>query len=105
MIKKIQEEHANWQIRNFGDVQESHIIIGVAEEVGELSHAYLHEKQFNRTNENHEENMKDAVADITIFLIALCNIRGWDYQKILEDTWQQVKKRQWKRFPENGITK
>jgi hypothetical protein len=52
-------------------------ILGVMEEVGELSHAYLKSAQNIRGDKDkHEADAKDAVADITIYLLGVMNIYG-----------------------------
>jgi NTP pyrophosphatase (non-canonical NTP hydrolase) len=116
MLREIQKAHKEWADRNFGNVPAHQPVLGVAEELGELveaddsptqhivelvkaigrlSHAQLKSEQGIRMNENHEENAKDAVGDITMFLIDLCNCKGWDYQEIVQGTWEHISKRDW----------
>ena len=104
MIRKMQEEHKVWQINNFGLLPPEDSLLGIVEEVGELAHAHTHNKQRVRTNENHASNMKDAVGDITIFLMSFCTSYGWDYQSIIEGVWKKVSDRDWVKFPGNGRT-
>lgn len=104
MIKKVQEEHRVWQARNFGPPSTGDSLVGITEELGELSHAFLKNKQGIRLNENHEENMRDAVGDLLIYLISFCTSKGYDLEEVLEDTWEQVKQRDWIEFPNNGKT-
>lgn len=103
-LKRIQAEHSDWATRNFNNKKPYQPILGAAEEIGELSHAYLKMEQGIRgTKEEHLANMKDAVADCTIFLIDLCNQMGWDYEELLTETWNHVKKRDWKKDAHQGV--
>lgn len=102
MLKKIQKEHKEWGKRNFGDSPSWQPLLGVQEEVGELSHAHLKEAQGIRGTENHEENAKDAIADIILYLIDYCNRRDFDIETILQETWDKVKQRDWKKNPEDA---
>ncbi len=72
MISKIQKEHRIWQARNFGSPSAQDSLIGISEELGELSHAFLKDKQGIRLNEDHEANMEDAVGDLLIYVFSFC---------------------------------
>lgn len=96
-LLEIQREQEEWSNRNFTDKKPYQPILGAAEEVGELAHAYLKMEQGIRgTKEEHLAAMKDAIGDCAIFLMDFCNQMGWEYEKIVRDTWDQVKKRNWK---------
>jgi NTP pyrophosphatase (non-canonical NTP hydrolase) len=97
-LKKIQTEQAEWSRRNFDNRKPHQPILGASEEVGELAHAYLKMEQGIRgTKEEHVAAMKDAVGDCVIFLMDLCNQMGWNFEEIVGGTWDQVKKRDWKK--------
>ncbi len=102
ILKKVQEEHRVWQLLNFGPPSDVESLIGVTEELGELSHAYLKKRQNIRKNEDHEAKMSDAVGDLLIYLIGFCNAKNFDLEEILEETWSQVSQRDWVKFPNNG---
>ena len=104
ILKKVQDEHRSWQLHNFGPPSVVESLIGVTEELGELSHAYLKNRQGIRLNENHEEKMKDAVGDLLIYLIAFCEAKRFDLEDILQKTWDEVRQRDWVKFPNNGKT-
>jgi hypothetical protein len=36
-------------------------------------------------------------------LIGYCEARGWDYHRIVDETWEAVEKRDWIKYPENGF--
>ena len=105
MIRQVQLEHKKWSRYNFGKVSIEDSFLGIVEEVGELSHAILKERQGIRVNEDHVNNMKDSIGDILIYMISFCSGMNWDIQDILLDTWISVKQRDWKKYPNNGRTK
>lgn len=98
-MKNVQHELVEWSLHNFGDRPAWQPLLGLVEEVGELSHAYLKRAQGIRTNEDHNAQIRDAVGDILIYLLDFCNAEGVDAQQILDDTWEHVKKRDWKQDP------
>jgi len=98
MLSQIQKEQAEWSAHNFPNKKPHQPILGVAEEVGELAHAYLKMEQGIRgTKEEHSAAMKDAIGDCCIFLMDLCNQMGWNFEDIIDETWAHVKKRDWKK--------
>jgi len=104
MIQKIQTEAEEWRAYNFPSHTSWQMLLGIVEEVGELSHSHLKESQNIRNNENHVEQAKDSVGDILIYLLGYCSLRGFDVEDILQETWNEVKKRDWIKFPNNGRT-
>ncbi len=63
-LRQMQKEQDEWSKRNFDNKKPYQPILGAAEEVGELAHAYLKMEQGIRGNtDEHTANMKDAVAD------------------------------------------
>jgi NTP pyrophosphatase (non-canonical NTP hydrolase) len=104
-VKKIQQEQATWAFFNFGPHNSTHALLGVTEEVGELSHAHLKFLQGIRiTPAQYEIKAKDAIGDIIIYLMDYCTANGWDLEDIVRDTWDTVKTRDWKTFPKNGVS-
>lgn len=115
-LVKIQNEHYTWELKNFGVIPPHHGVLGAVEEWGEfneeimkanialgkLSHAQLKSEQGIRINEDHEKAAKDAIGDMQIFFMSYCNKKGWNLEKIIEDTWEHVKARDWKANPETG---
>lgn len=103
-LRGIQAEQVEWVAHNFGgDRPAWHPLLGVQEEVGELAHAYLKRTQGIRVNENHDAAIRDAVADIVIYLLDFCTAEGIDLQSVLAETWAQVRGRDWKQSPETGM--
>lgn len=101
-FKEIQRQQAIWEQRNFPDVTTDQIMIGIAEEVGELAHAHLKLAAGIRMNEGLDAKLKDAIGDIAIFLIAYCNLNGLDFSEIVYKTWETVRSRDWIKNPING---
>jgi NTP pyrophosphatase (non-canonical NTP hydrolase) len=94
-------------LHNFGEEQPAYFaLLGALEELGELAHAHLKmEQNIRGSNGQHFANKQDAIADIIIYLADYCWRSGIDLDLIMRQTWDAVKQRDWKRFPENGITK
>lgn len=102
MLKKLQEEQKLWVKYNFGIRPSWMPLLGAMEELGELAHAHLKNAQNIRTNENHFENKKDAIADIVIYLSDYCTAEGIDFEETVKNTWNEVKKRDWIKNKETG---
>lgn len=98
-IKQIQKEAKDWERENFGDQPAYRRLLGVAEEVGELCHSQLKmEQEIRGSKDEHMEDAKDAVGDISIFLMNYCSFYGWDFEEIINETWTEVvSKRNWKK--------
>lgn len=101
-LRRIQEEQRAWSHHNFGDQPSWKPLLGVVEEVGELAHAHLKRAQQIRTGEDHTTATSDAVGDIMIFLMDFCSSVRIDLQDALEATWNDVKQRDWKKWPKTG---
>jgi NTP pyrophosphatase (non-canonical NTP hydrolase) len=102
-LTQLQAEVGEWAKKNFGDQPSYRQILGAMEELGELAHAQLKSEQGIRgSQEKHDADAKDAVADVVIYLVDYCYRRGWDFHVILFETWEVVKNRDWKKNPETG---
>jgi NTP pyrophosphatase (non-canonical NTP hydrolase) len=102
-LTQIQLEIEAWSVRNFGKQPSWCPLLGVTEEVGELSHAYLKRQQGIRgTTEEHNEALRDAVGDIMIYLLDFCGREGINLEDILDETWNQVKQRDWNKNKVDG---
>ena len=66
-------------------------------------HHFLKDSQGIRDNEDHRAEMEDAVGDILIFLFSFCSQEGILVSEALADTWSKVSKRDWVKYPENGV--
>jgi NTP pyrophosphatase (non-canonical NTP hydrolase) len=61
-----------WADYNFGEIPSEQPVLGIIEELGELSHAHLKSLQNLRRHEDHFAAKKDAVGDIVIYLADYC---------------------------------
>ncbi len=73
-------ERDEWVARNFppyeGQIPGNDSILGVMEELGELAHAHLKAKQGIRgTQAEHDAAAKDAIGDITVYLLGVMSAR------------------------------
>lgn len=149
-----------WIAHNFPDTDPAETYVGVVEELGELAHAHLKQRQSIRgSHEEHIANGKDAIGDMIVYLLGCmneagmprvfsahpfqpqdeldndfifrlaiavgglvgrksvydieqviryceeyCHMRGWDYEAIVRETWAEVSKRDWIKFPGDGLT-
>lgn len=109
-FETLQNEHREWVVRNFGltrpdvDGKFYQPVFGAMEEMGELAHSFLKRDQGIRGSyEEHTEKAKDAIGDITVFLADICSAQGWNYQEIVEQTWNHVKQRDWTKNKLTGV--
>lgn len=94
-IKKV----VKWQETNFGENEVSKNIFGLMEELGELAHAQLKGEQKVRfTSKQFLEMKKDAVGDLVLFLIGYCVAQKFDFNKCLKNSWNVVKRRDYKKI-------
>ena len=101
-IKEIQDEVKDWAYHNFGNQPSLHPLLGIGEETGELQHHFLKREQKIRTNEDHDEKIKDALADLFIFMCDFSNCEDIDLEAVINGVWDNVKQRNWKTNKENG---
>lgn len=96
MLKKLQREQAEWAISNFGLHPAWHPLLGLQEELGELSHAHLKSEQGIRGSvDEHRLEKIDAVGDIVIYLADYCTMEGINFEQAVLETWRKVKERNW----------
>lgn len=101
MLGNLQNDLREWTSRNFPDATSEQQLLGVCEEVGELCHAVLKQKQGIRgTVEELMDKERDAIGDIVIFLANYCNMRGFDLAKCIAFAWEEVKDRDWNKHRE-----
>jgi len=103
-LSKLQRDIYAWQRKNFGIQPPHRALLGVVEEVGELSHAHLKMEQGIRGTTDELALLRaDAVGDILIYLSNYCSSVGLVMVDCLNDSWEEVSKRDWKKYPETGI--
>lgn len=104
-FSQFENDFAHWIERQpFGKNQQTwEPLLGLAEEVGELSHAHLKQHQGIRgSSEEHERAAKDAIGDILVYAAGYCKNRGWSLRECLETAWKEVSNRDWNRNKQNG---
>ncbi len=101
-LETFQQESYEWTKHNFPNGKPYQPLLGVAEEVGELCHAHLKAEQGIR--DSKEEHKEDAVGDIMIFLADYYNRNNIRMAIALSKTWENVRYRDWIKFPKNGKT-
>lgn len=95
-LSELQNRVGIWGRRNFPSSTSDEQLLGVFEEAGELAHAVLKGKQGIRyTKQQAHMKKKDAIGDIVVFLANYCEHENLDLQDIVEQTWNQVEKRDW----------
>lgn len=97
-LSQLQRERDEWVARNFPGNELIDSFMGAVEEMGELAHALLKRKQGIRgSHEEHSANIQDSVADVVIFLAGIASHEGFDFGEAVEQAWNEVKARDWKK--------
>jgi len=105
ILRHYQNLHKEWADKNFPGSTWNDALMGVVEEVGELNHYLLKQKQGIRgTFEEHEAGAQDSVGDIIVYLMHVCTIRGWDLEDIFTKTIDHVLTRDWTVDANHGLT-
>ena len=88
-----------WKLRRKNIQQHSTMIWA-----GKLSHSYLKMAQGIRGSE--QEHIDDMFVILT-YIVGILNVQavllGTTAEDLAYDTWQNVKKRDWKKYPETGL--
>jgi NTP pyrophosphatase (non-canonical NTP hydrolase) len=104
-LDTIQLQHRRWIEHNFPGQTEFQAFMGMVEEMGELSHHLLKREQNIRgRNVNHEREIRDACADLVIFMMGLADVEGFSLLNAINEAWDQVKERDWIKYPGDGRT-
>ena len=90
ILSKIQEEQNKWSLENFGEQPPLRMFTGLVEEFGELSETItefelVKEQLASGKGTFNFELFEDALGDMVIYSMGLCNCMGWD----LETLWDQ----------------
>lgn len=106
-LAKLQNAIDLWNESNFPRKQAHQPLLGVGEEMGELVSAYgrlchAHLKMEQNIRAATQYDKEDAIGDMVIYLIDYCNQNNIDFANAITKTWDQVKQRDWKKFPKNG---
>ena len=102
-LDELQKNTMTWTAHNCPDAESYEPLLGIQEEIGELSHAWLKRKQGIRgTYKEHTEEMSDAIGDLLIYIADFCNKNFLSMQESLDTTWDEVSKRDWRSDPISG---
>ena len=102
-LRELQEEIAEWARYNFPKEDVLDCMLGLSEEVGELSRSILKSRQGIRgTEAEHKAAAAEEVGDILIFLFEFCTKMNLDLEKCLRDKWAKVRLRDWVAYSETG---
>jgi len=99
----VQSEHRFWLAHNFPGQTREQVVLGMVEEMGELAHHVLKRDQHIR-HEDHEAEIRDACADLVIFMCGLADLEGFELMEVISETWSKVKQRDWVKFPQDGVS-
>jgi NTP pyrophosphatase (non-canonical NTP hydrolase) len=111
-LDRLQVAVNEWARRNFpksGTVEKAYRpLLGMGEEIGEVMHAHLKSEQGIRESARRQEGstqldeIKDGLGDVLIFMLDYCNHLGISLSAALRATWDEVKVRDWIKYPETG---
>jgi NTP pyrophosphatase (non-canonical NTP hydrolase) len=105
-LAQLQAERKIWADRNFPHATAEDHLIGVMEELGELAHANLKGRMKVRAGVVTDALVRaerDAVGDIVIYLTGYCSDRGFSIAECVERAWDEVKHRDWIKYPGSGL--
>lgn len=95
-LTAFQSSVAVWSRKNFKDQPSYRPLLGIVEEVGELSHAHLKGEQGIRHTPEEIHALKiDAVGDIIVYLADYCTRERLDLTDCVISAWKIVRKRDW----------
>lgn len=100
---QLQTEVKEWSERNFPNNKVHQPLLGALEELGELAHAHLKQEQGIRGDQHAAK--ADAVGDIIIYLADYCARNELCLAECVRTAWEEVKERDWIKFPVNGKNK
>lgn len=105
-LSKIQPEVYQWSRRNFPESTAQDKILGMQEELGELSRAFLKARQgirgFSFESAETKEAIADAMGDVIIYMLDFASHMGVDLEERVLTTWAKVRQRDWVTYPENA---
>ena len=74
----------------------THMILGMITEVGEFADPY--KKHWAYGKELDEVNVKEELGDLMWYIASLCEMKGWDLNKICETNINKLKSRYPEKF-------
>jgi NTP pyrophosphatase (non-canonical NTP hydrolase) len=98
-LRAMQREHNAWKRLQLGAHRIDTSLMGLVEETGELAGAIRKERQGIDDQHKLIQKQRSGIADITMCLVDICNVRGWDYEEIVANKWAVVKQRDYRAGP------
>lgn len=93
-LKSLQREiHQNKISRGFNTTDVGKEIILMVEELGELARAYKKSNKKPAGEIDRKEEIVDAIGDLMVYCLGLCEMLGVDSQKVLENIVESNKRR------------
>jgi len=80
-------------------------LLGMMEELGEVTHVHLKREQHIREGldpEKCDELIKDGIGDLLNYAICYCESQGTDLISCLQHAWKQIKDRDWTQEKKQG---
>lgn len=93
-LSKLQKEiYQNKVNRKFNVTDIGKEIVLMIEELGELARAYKNSNKKSARETNQKEEMIDAIGDLMIYCLGLCEMLGVNSEEVLEKIIENNKKR------------
>ena len=93
-LDDLQEDIAAWAKRNFPDENRETVVLGLAEEVGEMARAALKRYQGIRgTAREWELELRKEIGDVLIKLIHVAEVWDIDLTQAVLERWDEVSRR------------
>lgn len=95
-LDELQRQVGDWHVAHFPHAVPTRLVLKLSEEVGELSSA--HNKRLSLSehlpwHDGLSVKEQDAVGDVVIVLLALCDRAGLSLSEIVTATWREVSAR------------
>jgi len=104
-LDEIQETSREWRRLNFPANTRDEQFMGMVEEIGEISHALLKNKQGIRGFDDpvkFESAVMDGLGDLIIFACGFADHLGITLSQAVALAWAEVQERDWITAPDNG---
>lgn len=85
-LDRVQAAIKIWQRKNFPNTSETDLTLGVCEESGELAACVLKMRRGIRSDRYNEARLHDAIGDVVIYLMGICDAHGWALTSVVSAT-------------------
>lgn len=97
-LPDFQEEVTSWADHNFPHETRISVVLGLAEETGELCRAALKQHQGIRgTTEEWDQEARKEIGDVFLKLLHVASVWGLDLEDAILDRWSIIKDRDFRR--------